>query len=74
MDSLFSKTVKSGNTTYFFDVREAKNKSRFITIAESKKAAGEEKKFTRSSILVFDSSAKRFRDALEEAIQIADQK
>lgn len=70
MDSLFSKTVKSGKTTYFIDVKEAKNKSKYITIAESQPSTTDEKKFTRKSIIVFDNSAEKFRSALDEAIQM----
>ncbi|MDI6804505.1 MAG: DUF3276 family protein [Bacteroidota bacterium] len=70
MDSLFSRTVKSGKTTYFIDVKEAKNKSKYITIAESQPSATDDKKFTRKSIIVFDNSAEKLRSALDEAIQM----
>lgn len=70
MDSIFSKTVKSGKTTYFIDIREAKNKSKYLTISESKPSTTDASKFTRKSIIVFDNSIQKFRDALEEAIQM----
>ena len=47
MDSLFSKTVKAGDRTYFIDVKEAKNKAKYLTIAESKLAKEGEKKSSR---------------------------
>jgi hypothetical protein len=34
-DAIFSKTVKAGKITYFFDVREAKNQSKYLTITAS---------------------------------------
>jgi len=75
MDSLFSKTVKAGKTTYFIDVKEAKNKNKYISIAESTLAKeGEEKKFTRKSIMIFDNQLDKFRDAFEEAMKIAQPK
>ncbi|MBI4810620.1 MAG: DUF3276 family protein [Ignavibacteriales bacterium] len=71
MDSLFSKTVKAGKTTYFIDVREAKNKNKYISIAESTLSKeGEEKKFTRKSITIFDNAAEQLRDAFAEAMKI----
>jgi len=75
MESLFSKTVKAGKTTYFIDVKEAKNKNKYISIAESTLAKeGEEKKFTRKSITIFDNQLGKFREALNEAMKMAEPK
>lgn len=74
MESLFSKTIKAGKTTYFVDVKEAKNKSRYIAISESKKSQSDPKKFTRKSIIIFDNSAEKLRTALDEALQIINTK
>jgi hypothetical protein len=71
MDALFSKTVKAGKTTYFVDVKEAKNKNKYISIAESSPARdGDEKKFTRKSIVIFDNAAEQIRDAFVEALTL----
>lgn len=70
MDALFSKSLKSGDRTYFIDVKEAKNKSKYLTIAESKPSKDGEKKFTRSSVMIFDNQMEKFRDALEEALTV----
>lgn len=67
MDALFSKSIKAGDRTYFIDVKEAKNKAKYLTIAESKPSKEGDKKFSRSSIMIFDNQAEKFRDALEEA-------
>jgi hypothetical protein len=75
MDSLFSKTIKAGKTTYFIDVKEAKNKNKYISIAESTLAKeGEEKKFTRKSITIFDNQLEKFREALNEAMKMVQPK
>lgn len=68
MDALFSKSIKAGDRTYFIDVKEAKNKAKYLTIAESKPSKEGDKKFSRSSIMIFDNQAEKFRDALEEAL------
>ncbi len=70
MDALFSKSIKAGDRTYFVDVKEAKNKSKYLTICESKRSKEDEKKFSRSSVMVFESQADKFREAIEEAFQM----
>ena len=70
MDALFSKSIKAGDRTYFVDVKEAKNKSKYLTIAESKRSKEDEKKFTRSSVMIFDNQAEKFRETIEEAFQL----
>lgn len=70
MESLYSKTIRAGKTTYFVDVKEAKNKSKYITIAESKKSTTDPKKFTTKRIVVFDNSAEKIKNALDEALQV----
>jgi len=70
MEALFSKTIKAGDRTYFIDVKEAKNKSKYVTIAESKPSKEGEKKFTRSSVMVFDNQIEKFREALDEAMKM----
>ena len=67
MDAIFSKSLKAGDRTYFIDVKEAKNKSRYLTITETKPSKDGEKKFTRTSVMVFDNQVQNFRDALQEA-------
>jgi len=67
MESLFSKKVTVGKTTFFFDVKEAKNSSKYLTISESKPANDGEKKFSRNSIMIFDNQITQFREAVEEA-------
>jgi hypothetical protein len=69
MDALFSRAIKAGDRTYFIDVKEAKNKSKYLTIAETKPAKEGDKKFTRSSVMVFDNQVEKFREAIDEAVK-----
>ncbi len=64
-NSLFSSMVRSGRTTYFVDVREAKNGNKFISISESRLDADEKK--TRSTVRVFGESIDQFRQAVVDA-------
>lgn len=67
MDAIFSKIVKAGERTYFIDVKEAKNKSKYLTISETKPSKNGEKKFLRSSIMIFESQAEQIKGAMDEA-------
>ena len=65
MDSaIYSTMVRSGKTTYFVDVREAKNGSKYLSISESR-ISGEEKK--RITVRVFADTIDQFRQAIDEA-------
>jgi hypothetical protein len=68
-EAIFSKSVKAGKITYFFDVREAKNQSKYLTITASQPSSSGEKKYTKRSINVFSNAAEGFREALQEAIK-----
>lgn len=67
-DSIYTKMVKAGKMTYFFDVKEAKNNSRYLTITLSQPSKDDPKKMTRRSINVFGNAADDFGEALQEAI------
>ena len=67
MESLFSKMVKSGKITYFLDVREAKNNTKYLTVTASQPSKDEPTKFTKNSINVFSNSADEFVDAVKKA-------
>ncbi len=70
MEALYSKSLKAGDRTYFIDVKEAKNKSKYLTIAESKLAKEGDKKFTRSSVMVFENQIENFQEAVGEAVAL----
>jgi hypothetical protein len=62
---MYSTMIRSGKTTYFIDVREAKNGSKFISISETK-IDGEERK--RVTLRIFSESLSEFRNAVDEAV------
>jgi hypothetical protein len=67
MDALFSKMLKAGSTTYFMDVKEAKNNKKYLSVTASQPAKEGEKKFTSRSVIVFSSVIDEFIGALKEA-------
>ncbi|MEX1138923.1 MAG: DUF3276 family protein [Bacteroidota bacterium] len=64
-NSIFSTMIRSGRTTYFLDVKEAKNGNKFLAITESR-FDGEAKK--KTTIRVFGDSVTEFRRAVDEAV------
>ncbi|MEP0822978.1 MAG: DUF3276 family protein [Ignavibacterium sp.] len=64
-NSLFSTMVRSGRTTYFVDVREAKNGNKFLAISESR--LDSENKKQRATVRVFGESVHELRKAIDEA-------
>jgi len=67
MEGLYSKIIKAGERTYFVDVREARNKSRYLAISETKPSKDGGRKFDRSKVIVFPGQVAEFREAFEEA-------
>ena len=64
MDAIYSKSIKAGKSTYFIDVKEAKNGNKYLSICESR-FNGEERK--RSYLNVFGENVEKFREAIDEA-------
>ncbi len=68
LESPYNKIIRAGRTTYFLDVKEAKNSAKYLSITASQPSKEDPKKFTRRSINVFDNSATEFFGAVEEAV------
>jgi len=67
-ESIFSKPVKAGTKTYFFDVKQAQGgkQSKYIQVTETRTKDGQH---LRSSITIFPDQLKAFVDAFEETKQ-----
>jgi len=70
-DDVFSKPVRAGKRTYFFDVKATKNNDYYLTITESKKRFGTDGKFTyeKHKIFLYKEDFEKFSQGLEEIIQ-----
>lgn len=68
-NTIYSTMVRAGRTTYFIDVKEAKNGQRFISLSENKLDADEKRQ--RSTIRVFGESIEQFKLAVDEAASAA---
>ena len=70
-EDLFSKSVRSGKRTYFFDVRSTKSSDYYLTITESKKRFGQEGQkpfYEKHKIYLYKEDFEKFVDGLNEAI------
>jgi len=61
--SLYSQDLKTSSQTYFFDVKAAKNGSKYLTITQSRIKDGQ--KF-RNSIIVFSNDWTNFNQNVTE--------
>lgn len=71
-EDLFSKAVKAGKRTYFFDVKSTKGNDYYLTITESKKRFGTDGKFTyeKHKIFLYKEDFAKFMEGFNESIEI----
>jgi len=62
-ESIYSKNIKAGNRTYFFDVRVTKSNEKYIHITESRQENGE---WIRNNVVIFHDHIDEFLKALDE--------
>lgn len=70
-DEIFSKVVRAGKRTYFFDVKNTKGNDFYLTVTESKKRFGDDGKFfyEKHKIFLYKEDFEKFAEGLNEAIQ-----
>ncbi|HDP54865.1 MAG TPA: DUF3276 family protein [Bacteroidetes bacterium] len=69
-DDIFSKVVRAGKRTYFFDVKATRQNDYYLTITESKKRFGQEGKFffEKHKIFLYKEDFEKFAEGLTEAV------
>ncbi|MBP8158265.1 MAG: PUR family DNA/RNA-binding protein [Flavobacterium sp.] len=76
-EDIFSKVLRAGRRTYFFDVRATKADDYYITITESKKFTEEDGSFhfKKHKIYLYKEDFAAFREILDEMVDfVLDQK
>jgi len=72
-DEIFTKRVRAGKRTYFFDVKSTKSEKDFyITITESKRVGEDE--YEKHKIFLYKEDFEKFRDALAETVEFVQAK
>lgn len=67
-DEIFSKSLRAGRRTYFFDVRETRAGDYYLTITESKKNTNEDGSFyfKKHKIYLYKEDFENFKENLDE--------
>ena len=69
-NDLFSRSIRAGKRTYFFDVKSTKSNEFYLTMTESKKRFTDDGKFTyeKHKIFLYKEDFDKFMEALNEAV------
>lgn len=70
-DEVYSKPVRAGKRTYFFDVKATKgNNDFYITITESKRKVEKDGRFTydKHKIFLYKEDFEKFAEGLQETV------
>ena len=68
-EEIFSKKVKAGKRTYFFDIKSTRGNDYYLTITESKRRMdGENFSYEKHKIFLYKEDFFKFVNALNEAV------
>ncbi len=70
-DDLFSKVVRAGKRTYFFDVKATRTNQQYLTITESKRRFNEEQGkffYEKHKVFLYGEDFDKFKEGLNDAI------
>ena len=71
-DEIYSKPVRAGKRTYFFDVKYTKgNNDFYLTITESKRRIEQDGRYSydKHKIFLYKEDFEKFAEGLEEAVE-----
>ena len=70
-EEIFSRAVRAGKRTYFFDVKATKRNDYYLTLTESKKRFNRDGRFyfEKHKIFLYKEDFDKFSDGLKEAIE-----
>ena len=66
-EDVYSKVVRAGKRTYFFDVRSTRGNDLFLTITESKKRM-EDGSFIKHKIFLYKEDFEKFSEGFNDSI------
>jgi hypothetical protein len=70
-EEIFTKIVRAGKRTYFFDVKATRKEDYYLTITESKKRLGKEGKifYEKHKIFLYKEDFEKFTQGLRDAVE-----
>ncbi len=71
-EEIYSKPVRAGKRTYFFDVKATRNNDYYLTITESKKKFDNDgnASFEKHKIFLYKEDFEKFAEGLSEAVEV----
>ncbi len=69
-NEIYSKVVRAGKRTYFFDIKSTKSNDLYITLTESKKTFGEDGdgNYQKHKIFLYKEDFEKFREGLDDVL------
>ena len=69
-NEVYSKVVRAGKRTYFFDIKATKGNDLYITLTESKKVWSEdgEGSYQKHKIFLYKEDFEKFKDGLDDVL------
>lgn len=69
-EEVYTKVVRAGKRTYFFDVKATKKDDYYLTITESKKRLGKDGKFfyEKHKIFLYKEDFEKFEEGVKQTI------
>lgn len=69
-NEMYSKVVRAGKRTYFFDIKATKGNDLYITLTESKKTFGDEGdgNYQKHKIFLYKEDFEKFREGLNDVL------
>ena len=69
-NEIYSKSVRAGKRTYFFDVKATRSGDHYLTITESKKKFDQDGNFhfEKHKIFLYKEDSDKFKDGLSEVV------
>ena len=69
-DEIYSKPVRAGKRTYFFDVKATRNNDYYLTITESKKKLEKDgsQNYEKHKIFLYKEDFDKFAEGLDDAV------
>jgi hypothetical protein len=73
-EEIFTRVVRAGKRTYFFDVKATRKDDYYLTITESKKRLGKEGKvfYEKHKIFLYKEDFDKFTEGLKDAVSYID--
>ncbi|HOK27021.1 MAG TPA: DUF3276 family protein [Bacteroidales bacterium] len=69
-EEIYTKVVRAGKRTYFFDVKATRKDDYYLTITESKKRTGKEGKtfYEKHKIFLYKEDFEKFTEGLKDVV------